>query len=113
MVRSGVDRAARDISLGPRVVRKVHHNGSCGAPHDHPVKRLRIRWIDLHVRQKGRHMDEITGLRTRSVFAPRAPADLADARQDISDGLLLSMMMDARTGSRFDFEQSAPQYRLD
>ena len=48
-----------------------------------------------------------------AVFAPRAPADFADARQDICDRLLLSMMMDARTGSWFDLEQSAPQRRLD
>src|SRR5260370_29769870 len=76
------------------------------------MKRLRIRRIDLHVRQEGRHMDEIAGFRARSVFAPRAPADFADARQDIGDRLLLSMMMDARTGSRLDLEQPAPQRRL-
>src|SRR5882724_8998439 len=58
-------------------------------------------------------MDEIAGFRARSVFAPRAPADFADARQDIGDRLLLSMMMDARTGSRLDLEQPAPQRRLD
>src|SRR5437868_14910568 len=58
-------------------------------------------------------MDEIAGFRARSVFAPRAPADFADAQQDIGDRLLLSMMMDARTGSRFDLEQPAPQRRLD
>ena len=58
-------------------------------------------------------MDEITGFRARSVFAPRAPADFADARQDIGDGLLLSMMMDAGTRPRLDLEQPAPQRRLD
>jgi hypothetical protein len=40
----------------------------------------------------------------RGVFAPHTPADVADAGQDISDRLLLSMMMDARTGSRLDLE---------
>src|SRR5437773_4398908 len=58
-------------------------------------------------------MDEIAGFRARSVFAPRAPADFADAQQDIGDRLLRSMMMDARTGSRFDLEQPAPQRRFD
>src|SRR5580704_13462801 len=58
-------------------------------------------------------MDEITGFRARSVFAPRAPADFANARQDIGDRLLLAMMMDARMGSRLDLEQPAPQRRLD
>src|SRR5258708_23466954 len=58
-------------------------------------------------------MDEIAGFRARRIFAPGAPADFADARQDIGDRLLLSMMMDARTGSRLDLEQPAPQGRLD
>ena len=58
-------------------------------------------------------MDEIAGFRARSVFAPRAPADFADARQDIGYRLLLSMMMDASTSSRLDLEQPAPQRRLD
>ena len=58
-------------------------------------------------------MDEIAGFRARSVFAPRAPADFADARQDIGDRLLLSMMMDARTSARLDLEQSTPQRGLD
>ena len=44
-------------------------------------------------------MDEIAGFRARSVFAPRAPADFADTRQDIGYRLLLSMMMDASTSS--------------
>src|SRR5258708_19213601 len=57
-------------------------------------------------------MDEIAGFRARRIFAPGAPADFADARQDIGDRLLLSMMMDARTGSRLDLEQPAPQRRL-
>jgi hypothetical protein len=52
-------------------------------------------------------MDEIAGLRARSVFATRAPVDFAD-RQNIGDGLLLSMMMDAGTSSRFDLEQPTP-----
>src|SRR5882757_9195440 len=106
--------APRGMSrLPPRIVGQVDHDRRRGAPHDHPVKRLRIRWIDLHVRQEGRHVNEIAGLRARSVFAPRAPTDFADARQDICDRLLLSMMMDAGTGSRFDPQQPTPQSRLD
>src|SRR5208337_5338044 len=58
-------------------------------------------------------MDEIAGFRARGVFASRAPADFADARQDIGYRLLLSMAMDASTSSRLDLEQPAPQRRLD
>ena len=99
--------------LWPGIVRQVHHDRRRGAPHDHPVKRLGSRWIDLHVQQEGRHMDEIAGLRARSEFPPLAPADLADAGQHVGDRLLLSVMMDAGTGPRLDLEQAAPQRRLD
>ena len=58
-------------------------------------------------------MDEIAGFRARAVFSPRAPADFADARQDVCDRLLLSMMVNSRTGSRLDLEQPAPQRRFD
>ena len=46
------------------------------------------------------------------VFAPGAPADLVEARQDIGDRLLLSMMVDPGTGSWLDLEQPTPQCRL-
>src|SRR5947199_108242 len=58
-------------------------------------------------------MDEIAGFRPRAVFSPRAPADFAYARQDVCDCLLLSMMMNSRTGSGPDLEQPAPQRRFD
>ena len=57
-------------------------------------------------------MDEVAGLCARNVLASRAPTDLADARQDIGDRLLLSVMMDARAGSRRDLKQPAPHCRL-
>lgn len=58
-------------------------------------------------------MDEVAGLRARAMFASRAPADLADPRQDIGNRLLLAMMVDARASSRPDLEQPAPHLRWD
>jgi len=58
-------------------------------------------------------MDEIAGLRAGAVFASRAPTDLANARQDIGDRLLLAMMVDTRTSSRLHLEQPAPHLRCD
>ncbi len=58
-------------------------------------------------------MDEIAGFRGRGIFSPRAPADFANARQDVGDRLLLAMMVNARAGSRLDLEQAAPQHRVD
>ena len=58
-------------------------------------------------------MNEIAGFRSRREFTPHSPADFTDARQDIGDRLLLSMMMNSRAGARSHLEQSAPQHRLD
>jgi hypothetical protein len=58
-------------------------------------------------------MNEIAGFRVRGILSARTPAHFADARQHIGNRLLLAMMMDACTGSRHDFEQAAPQRRLD
>src|SRR5258707_705919 len=58
-------------------------------------------------------MDEIAGFRGRGIFAARAPADFANARQDVGDRLLLTMMVNAGAGSRLDLEQAAPQHRVD
>lgn len=56
-------------------------------------------------------MNEIAGACTRDRFASFAPADFADAGEDVSDRLLLSMMMDSRPRSRLHLEQSAPDGR--
>src|SRR5258708_16141167 len=58
-------------------------------------------------------MDEIAGFRGRGTFSPRAPADFANARQDVGNRLLLAMMVNSRAGSRLDLEQPAPQHRVD
>src|SRR6266481_1813835 len=58
-------------------------------------------------------MNEIASLCTRDRFTSFAPADLANAGEDVGDGLLLSMMMNSRTGSRLHLEQSAPDRRGD
>jgi len=57
-------------------------------------------------------MDEITSVRACGVFTPRAPTHFANAREDIGDGLLLAMMMNAGARSGLDFEQSAPHRRF-
>jgi len=58
-------------------------------------------------------MNEIAGLRSRDRFSLFAPADFADAGEDVGDRLLLSVMMDSRPRSRLYFEQAAPDCRRD
>jgi hypothetical protein len=58
-------------------------------------------------------MDEIASVRAGAVFTSRAPADLADARQNIGNRLLFAVMVDARASSGPDLEQPAPHLRWD
>src|SRR5436190_23156574 len=85
--------------LRPGVVRKVDNDGCRGAAHDHPSKRFLSRRIDFHVRQEGGDMNEIAGLCTRNRFSSFAPADFADAGEDVGDRLLLAVMVNAGPGS--------------
>ena len=56
-------------------------------------------------------MNEIAGLRARNRFSSFAPADFADAGEDVGDRLLLSVMMHARARFRRHLEQAAPDDR--
>src|ERR1700761_5575503 len=96
----------------PEVIGKIHHDRDGGAPHHNPAKRIRLRWVDFHVGQECRHVNKVAGLRCCAVFAAATPADLAHTRQDISDRLLLAVMMDTSSRPRFDLEQTAPKRRL-
>src|SRR5229473_5864471 len=99
--------------LRPGVVRKVDDNRRCRATHDNPSKRLQFRRVDFHMPQEGGDMNEIAGLGARDGFAFGAPAYFADAGQDVSDRLLLAVMVNSCTLSWFDLEQTAPHCRSD
>jgi len=58
-------------------------------------------------------MNEIASLRARNRFSFCAPAYFADAGQHVGDRLLLSVMVNSCTLSRFDLEQTAPHCRSD
>ena len=54
-------------------------------------------------------MNEIASRCARGRFSSFAPADLADAGEDIGDRLLLSVMMNTRPRSRCHLEYAAQQ----
>src|ERR1700730_9691792 len=56
-------------------------------------------------------MYEIDGLCTRDRSSCVAPADFADAREDVGDRLLFSVMMYSGPESRSHLEQTAPDGR--
>lgn len=57
-------------------------------------------------------MDEIARLRLRCGLAPGTPADITSAGEDEGDRFLVSVMVQAGLRSRLDFEQSAPDGRI-
>ncbi|MGA8445821.1 MAG: hypothetical protein WB766_11595 [Roseiarcus sp.] len=59
------------------------------------------------------NVNEIAGLRTRREFAVQAPPHFTNAGQNVCNGLLHAMMMNARPGARLHLEQAAPHHRLD
>ena len=58
-------------------------------------------------------MNEIASFRARCRFSLCTPAYFADARQDVCDRLLLSVMVNSCTRSRFYLERTAPDCRSD
>jgi hypothetical protein len=58
--------------LSAGLVGKVDHDWRRCAPDDHPVKRVRLGGIDLHVGHEGRDMDEIACACGRREFSDAA-----------------------------------------
>ena len=65
------------------------------------------------MRKEGGDMNEIASFRARCRFSLCTPAYFADARQDVCDRLLLSVMVNSCTRSRFNLERTAPDCRSD
>ncbi len=58
-------------------------------------------------------MDEITFLGAGGVFSPLAPANFANARKDICNCLLFSVVVNPCSRSRLHLKQSSPHRRVD
>lgn len=61
------------------------------------------------MRQPRRDMDKIAGVRGFRILAALSPPDQAIALEDIGDGLLLSVMMDAGLGPGLNDKYPAPK----
>src|ERR1700733_12230196 len=67
--------------------------------------------VDLLVRDKWRHINEITGLGFGDEFEPIAPAQSCDAVDNIDDAFQVAVMMRAGPGLRIYGDRSGPQLR--
>src|SRR6516165_1610260 len=89
----------------PEPVRQVDDDRHGRAAHDDPPERKKLGRIDLHVRKKRGNVNEVAGLRSRRELALVAPANLAPAREDECDGLLLAVVVDSSSCAWLDFEE--------
>src|SRR4029077_4094748 len=97
----------------PDNVGKIDDNGCRCAPDHNPAKRLDLRRVDFHVRQKSGDVNEVTGPGARDEFALCSPAYVAVSREYVRNRLLISVMVDSRPGAGLDFKSAAPQGRID
>ena len=58
-------------------------------------------------------MNEVTGSCVRAEFPSLTPPYLANAVEDVRDRLLASVMVDSCPRAWLDFENTAPQGRID
>ncbi|KYB62394.1 hypothetical protein AGQ48_24465 [Salmonella enterica subsp. enterica] len=65
--------------LRPSVGRQIDDDGSMRAPHHNPREWFEVGWVDFHMRQERRDMDEIASLGARRMFSVDAPPDQANA----------------------------------
>jgi hypothetical protein len=91
-------------SFHPEVVRQIHNNGFGGATNYNPLEGDIAGWINLLVRNPWRDIEEVPRLQRGVELASLAPPDERRATENIGDRVLLSVMVDSRTGSRFDQE---------
>lgn len=65
--------------------------------------------VDFHVGRPGGDVEKVAGVDEGLGFAVFAPADERFAFENIDDGFLFPMMMDAGARACFDEEGSAPE----
>jgi hypothetical protein len=92
------------FDLTPEVVRQIHNDGFGRAAHNNPLEGDVAGRINLLVRKVRRHIKEIAGLQCCVEFSSLAPPHVRRPAEDISDRVLLSMVMDSSAGSRLDQE---------
>src|SRR5712691_2218929 len=94
---------------GPQIIGEVHHNRcSCASYHD-PLEWTISRLVDFHVGQPSRNMNEVALPCDRAEFTMLSPPHAALSLEHVSNGFLLSVMVDGGLARRVDDKESAPQ----
>jgi len=100
------------VDFSPEFVRKVHYNRFGSAADYHPLEGDLTGRINLLVRKPRRNIEEISRVQRCVELPSLAPANIRRAAEDVGDSILLSMVMDSRSGFGFDEEKSSPNRRF-
>jgi hypothetical protein len=107
-----VQSACTRVELSAEIVRRIHNDGFRSAADNNPLEGDILRRVHLPVRKPRRDINEIPCVKRYVAFPSLAPPNVRRAGEDIGYRVLLSMVMDSRTGSRFDEEQTSPNRRF-
>jgi hypothetical protein len=96
------------IKLIPQVVTQIHDDCLRSAANYNPLEGGVLRRIDFLVWKPRRNVEKVASLQCGVELSPVAPANVRRAAEDISNSVLLSMVMYSRMSSRLDQEQASP-----
>ena len=99
--------------LAQGVVGKVDDDRVRRAADDDPAEGLVLGGVDLLVDEPGGDVDEVAGLGDGGVLALLSPEHQRFALEDVDDGVLLAVVVDAGRGAGFDQEGAAPEVGVD
>src|SRR5712671_8037898 len=104
--------AARAWRSGPEVIGEVHDNRCRGASHHDPLEWMISRFVDFHMRQPSRNVNEVALACDRTEFTMLSPPHAALSLEHVCNGFLLSVMVNTGLARRLDDKESAPQRGL-
>ena len=99
-------------TIGPVIVRQIHHDRFGSAADNNPLKWDLAGRIDLLVGKPRGNKKEISSLQRSVKLASLAPPNIRRSAQDISDGVLRSVMMYPRARAWLHQKPPAPHGRF-
>src|SRR5258708_10299934 len=104
--------ARKQVDLIPERVGQVHNDRFGSAANDDQLEGKIARRIDFLVRTPRRNIEKIARVQGGIELSPLAPANIGRAAEHVRDRVLLTVMVDCRTGGRFNTKDAPPHGRI-
>jgi len=101
------------VDLIPKRVGQIQNDRFGSAADDNPLEGKIARRIDFLVGKPRGNIEEIARVQGGVELSPRAPPNIGRAAEHVSDGVLLTVMVDCRAGARFNTKDATPHGRID